>query len=59
VLNRFTSSTLERHFRDVFTCNMQDLYDRLATEYDYLTSDEAVWDTIVANDMHLEENNDE
>jgi len=59
VLNRFTSSILEKHFRDVFTCNMQDLYDRLETEYDYLTSDEAVWDTIVANDMHLEENNDE
>jgi hypothetical protein len=61
ILNRFASSTLEKHFRDVFTCNMQDLYDKLETEYDYLTSDEAVWEAIVANDMHLdeEENNDE
>lgn len=59
VLNHFTDTDLERDFRDVFTCNMQDLYDRLETDYDHLTSDEAVWDTIVANDMHLEENNDE
>lgn len=55
VLNRFTPATLEEHFRDVFTCNMQDLYDRLETDYDYLTSDAVVWETIVANDMHLNE----
>ena len=61
VLNRFTGTDLERDFREAFTGHMQNLYDLLESEYDYLTSDEAVWDTIVANDMHLneEENNDE
>ena len=61
ILNRFTSSTLEKHFREVFTGHMQNLYDRLETDYEHLTSDEVVWETIVANDMHLdeEENNDE
>lgn len=30
---------------------MRDLYQALEREYDYLTSDEAVWDFIVANDL--------
>jgi len=30
-----------------------DLYRRLEKEYDYLTSDEAVWDAIVANDLDV------
>lgn len=59
ILNRFTPTTLEEHFREAFTGHMQNLYDLLESEYDYLTSDEVVWETIVANDMHLEENNDE
>lgn len=29
----------------------RDLYDRLKKEYDYLTSDEAVWEAIIANDL--------
>ena len=31
----------------------RDLYRRLREEYDYLTSDEAVWDAIVANDLDV------
>lgn len=30
---------------------MNDLYTKLEEEYDYLTSDDAVWDTLVANDL--------
>lgn len=59
VLNRYDPALLETSLREAFTGHMQNLYDLLESEYDYLTSDEAVWETIVANDMHLEENNDE
>lgn len=37
---------------------MDDLYRRLEEEYDYLTSDDAVWDTLEANDL-IEEVDDE
>ena len=30
---------------------MNDLYTKLEEEHDYLTSDDAVWDTLVANDL--------
>jgi len=30
---------------------MQDLYRLLEAEYDYLTGDEAVWETIEANEL--------
>jgi hypothetical protein len=32
---------------------MRDLYRKLEEGYEALTSDEAVWDTIVANDLHV------
>lgn len=34
--------------------HMRDLYKSLEKEYEYLTSDEAVWETIEANELHLE-----
>jgi hypothetical protein len=34
---------------------MQDLYSKLEDEYDHLTSDEAVWDTIVADELDEDE----
>lgn len=37
---------------------MNDLYTKLEEEHDYLTSDDAVWDTLVANDL-IEEVDDE
>ena len=33
---------------------MRELYRKLEAEYDYLTSDEAVWDTIEANELHTD-----
>lgn len=59
VLNRYSSTTLENHLRDAFTGHMQTLYADLETEYDYLTSDEAVWEAIVANNLNEEEHTDE
>ena len=37
---------------------MNDLYTKLEEEHDYLTSDDGVWDTLVANDL-IEEVDDE
>jgi hypothetical protein len=37
----------------------RDLYRRLNDEYDYLTSDEAVWEAIVANDLDAIEDEEE
>ena len=36
----------------VFRSYMRDLYRSLNEEYDYLTSDKAVWDSILANDLY-------
>lgn len=36
---------------DIIRDYCRDLYRRLREEYEYLTSDEAVWDAIVANDL--------
>jgi len=41
---------LKDYFRDM----MSDLYDRLEQEYEYQTSDEAVWETIQANELDSE-----
>ena len=59
VLNRYDPAKLEVYFREAFTGHMQNLYDLLESEYDYLTSDEAVWETIVANELHLDEEGNE
>jgi hypothetical protein len=42
---------LKEYFRDL----MEDLYQRLKKEYDYLTSDEAVWESIQANELDEEQ----
>lgn len=42
---------LDNHVTEVIRDYCCDLYLRLEKEYDYLTSDEAVWDAIVANDL--------
>lgn len=41
----------EELFKDTFKDHMRDLYRRLEEEYDHLTSDEAVKETIIANDL--------
>jgi hypothetical protein len=45
--------SLEQDILDISRGYMRDLYRKLEKEYDYLTSDEAVWETIVANDLHV------
>lgn len=45
--------------REVIRDHCRDLYRRLEEEYDYLTSDEVVWDTIEANEWHLDEEDEE
>lgn len=48
-------AALEDGLQDLFRDLAGWLYSSLDAEYDYLTSDEAVWETIVANDLHREE----
>lgn len=43
---------LEEDVSDLCRGYMQDLYSKLRDGYEYLTSEEAVWETIVANDLH-------
>lgn len=40
--------------KDYFKDKMRELYRYLEEEYDYLTSDEAVWETIVAHELDKE-----
>jgi hypothetical protein len=37
---------------------MQDLYERLEGEYKRLTSDEVVWEAIIANDLDKDKENE-
>lgn len=41
----------ERDMTEQFRTYMRDLYSRLETEHDYLTSDEAIWEAIEANEL--------
>ena len=45
---------VEKGLQELFRDLAGWLYSTLEQEYDYLTSNEGVWDTIVANDMHKE-----
>ena len=51
VLRGFDFSSMEETFRDAFKDHMRQLYRDLEKEYDYLTSDEAVWESLEANEM--------
>ncbi len=51
VLSKFDGRKLEDEFAEAFKDHMRDLYRRLENEYEYLTSDEAVLETLHANDM--------
>ena len=46
---------LKEHFKS----RMRKLYDDLEQEYDYLTSDDVVWDSIVANELDKEQEDDD
>jgi hypothetical protein len=51
VLRGFDFFSMEEAFRDAFKDHMRQLYKDLEEEYDYRTSDEAVWESIVANEL--------
>lgn len=46
---------LETEVEDICKGYMQDLYSKLREEYEYLTSREVVWETIVLNELNLTE----
>lgn len=52
-------SDFEEAVTDQWRAYMRDLYHRLEEEYDHLTSDEVVWDTIVANELDVYEEADD
>lgn len=45
---------LEDDVNNICRGYMQDLYRKLRDEHEHLTSDEVVWETIEANELHLE-----
>ena len=51
LLNEYDSSKLEDEFEEAFKDHMRDLYSRLEAEYDHLTSDEAILDSLEINDQ--------
>ena len=46
-------NNLEKEVEDICKGYMRDLYAKLRDEYESLTSKEAIWDTIVANELHV------
>ena len=46
---------LKREIIEFFRDKADELYSRLEDEYNYLTSDEAVWESIVANELDKED----
>ena len=54
VLKTFDYDQIRSDIKEALTDHMNDLYKRLENEYEYLTSDEAVAETIMANDLYEE-----
>lgn len=59
LLNQYDSTKLEDEFEEAFKEHMRQLYKNLEEEYDYLTSDEVVWESLEANGMTTELNQPE
>jgi len=59
LLQAFNWSELEEKLIKCFEEHMQNVYSRLNKAYDYLTTEEVIWEYIVANDLHLEEECDD
>jgi hypothetical protein len=55
VIRSTIDSGVEDEFTEVFKSYMRQLYRDLEREYYYLTSTEAVWEAIVANELDIEE----
>jgi hypothetical protein len=58
ILTDGVHADFESTFKDTFKDHMRSLYRKLEQEYDYLTTDEAVRETIVANDLQEESDDD-
>ncbi len=58
LLNQYSADSFEREFIEAFRDHMRDLYKLLEEEYNHLTSDEAVLDSLEANDQLEDEIND-
>jgi hypothetical protein len=54
ILKGYDFANLEDELEEEFKRHMRDLYSRLEVEYDYLTSDESVLESLDANDMLTE-----
>jgi hypothetical protein len=54
LIAEYKREDLEEQFTEEFKRHMRDLYSRLECEYDDMTSDEAVLDSLDANDMLTE-----
>jgi hypothetical protein len=54
ILSGYSADDLEEDFKSFFRECMDDLYGELEQEYDYLTSDEVVWESVIANELHEE-----
>jgi hypothetical protein len=55
VISQYVDYNFAEDFKEVFRDHMRELYSRLEKEYEYLTSEEAVWEAIVANGLDVEE----
>lgn len=53
-LKKVDHVALEEDILEFLRDKARELYKSLEAEYEYLTSDAAVWETIVANDLHKE-----
>ncbi len=54
ILQGYDYDSLYTEFEEAFKGHMRDLYSRLEVEYDHLTSDESVLESLDANDMLTE-----
>ena len=59
LLRPHNSDALEQELLKFVRDKAGELYISLREEYEYLTSDEAVWEAIVANELHLTGDTDE
>ena len=51
LINKYGRKPLEKEFTEAFKDHMRNLYKRLEQEHDYLTSDEAILDSLEVNDQ--------
>ena len=54
VIDRYDIDQIANEIKEAIQKHCNDLYRRMMKEFEYLTSDEAVTETIIANNWHLE-----